>query len=78
MIFFYVKFLIFVIDFIFRIFFSEFYDVRVFWLWINRLYEEVNFIFRVFEYIFLILNIFENKIDEKNLYFFVINLFLCN
>lgn len=78
MIFFYVKFLIFVIDFIFRIFFSEFYDVRVFWLWINRLYEEVNFIFRVFEYIFLILNIFENKINEKILYLFVINLFLCN
>lgn len=78
MIFFYVKFLIVVIDFIFRIFFSEFYDVRVFWLWINRLYEEVNFIFRVFEYIFLILNIFENKINEKILYLFVINLFLCN
>lgn len=58
MVFFYVKFLIFVIDFIFRIFFCEFYDVLVFWLGIDRLYEEVYFIFSVFEYVFLIIDIF--------------------
>lgn len=73
MIFFDIKFNVFGINFIFRIFFGEFYNVWMFRFGVYGLYKEINVIFRIMKNFFLV----EKKIiNFKEIIFYIFFLIL--